>query len=110
MKNAYKKGNIILIRFPFTIGTDFKVRPGLVMRDQSDEDVTLLPISTNVNKRKYDLLIKKKDYQGKPLPVASVVRVGKITTLNNKLVIKKVTELEEEFFKGVQLKLFRFLG
>jgi len=104
-----KKGDIVLIRFPFITGMDFKIRPVLVPRDQDDEDITLLPISTHIKKRKHDLLIEEKNYKGQPLPVASVIRMGKINTLHNKLMAKKVTELQREFFKEVQLKLFRFL-
>ena len=110
MKNAYKKGDIILIKFPFTDVANFKVRPALVIRDQNDEDITVLPISTTINLKRHDLIIKNNFYKKNPLPVKSAIRIGKIGTLHGKLVIKKVSELTNEFTKQVQLALFDYLN
>ena len=110
MKNYYKKGDIVLIKFPFTHLTDIKVRPALVMRDQSDEDVTILPISTTINLQRHDIVIKNSYYKKDSLPVKSAIRIGKIGTLHKNLVIKKVCELKAEFMKQVQLSLFESLS
>ena len=110
MKNIYKKGDIILIRFPFTNVTDFKVRPALVIRDQNDEDLTVLPISTTVNMKRQDIAIKKSHYATSPLSIPSVVRLRKITTLHGALVVKKISEVNREFLGEVLSALFRYLG
>ena len=110
MKNAYKRGDIILIKFPFSNMMDFKVRPALLICDQKDEDITLLPISTSINLNRQDIPIKRNHYLGDPLPVASVVRLTKITTVHSELVIKKISEVKQDFSKEVQLALFRCLS
>jgi mRNA interferase MazF len=110
MKNAYKKGDIVLIKFPFTDLLSSKVRPALIMRDQSDDDITVLPISTTINLQPHDILIKNEAYQKNPLPVESAIRIGKIGTLHERLVIKKVSQLKAAFFAEVQQALFRYLS
>jgi len=107
--SKYKKGDIILIRFPLTNASELKVRPALVIRNQSDQDLTLLPISTKINLHQNDLVIEEKNYKQTPLPIESVVRVSKITTVHSELAIKKVSELNASFFKEVQLALSHFL-
>ena len=110
MKNAYKKGEIVLVKFPFTDMSDFKVRPALIMRNQDDEDVIILPISTTIKLKKHDLVIKNPHYSGKPLPVPSAIRIGKICTIQTNLIIKKISKLKVEFFRQVQFSLFHYLN
>lgn len=110
MKPAYKKGDIILVRFPFTHAGEFKVRPALVIRDQDNEDLSLLPISTKIKLHRNDIIIQGKNYKSIPLPVESVIRLSKMTTIHGELALKKITELKTSFFKEVQLALFRYLA
>ncbi|MFH0820315.1 MAG: type II toxin-antitoxin system PemK/MazF family toxin, partial [Candidatus Peregrinibacteria bacterium] len=110
MKNIYKQGDIILVNFPYTNLIEFKVRPALVMRDQDNEDVILLPISTTINLKPYDILIKEQHYDGEPLFAKSAIRISKITGAESSLIVKKVTRLKPEFFKQVQTALFRYLS
>ncbi len=105
----YKKGDIILIRFPFTNASELKVRPALVMRDQTNQKLTLLPISTKINLHQTDLIIEEKNYEHNPLPVESVIRISKITTVQSERAIKKVSKLNPVFFKEVQSALFQYL-
>lgn len=109
MKNAYKKGDIILIKYPFTNLIEFKVRPALVLRNQDDNDVIVIPISTAINLRKFDLVIKKNNYSKKPLPVKSAIRIGKIATIQSDLIVKKITKLKKEVFKAVINKFLNYL-
>ena len=106
----YKKADIILVRFPFTNAAEFKMRPALVIRDQKGDDLNVLPISTKINLDREDLIISKQDYVKTALPVESVIRISKITTIHSELVIKKVAALKPGYFKEVQMVLFRYLG
>jgi mRNA interferase MazF len=113
MKSAYKKykaGDIVLVKFPFTNQVDYKIRPALIMRDQDDIDVTILPISTTLNIKPYDIVIKKDHYKKNPLPVESVIRIGKICTIESTLVVKKFDALKKEFFEKVQTALIWYLN
>ncbi len=111
MKNVYKykKGDIVFIKYPFTNLVEFKVRPALVLRNPDDKDVILLPISTRINLNEQDLIIKNNYYKGKPLPVKSAIRIGKIATIQTDLIVKKYTKLKKEFFKEVQKRLMDYL-
>lgn len=109
MKNVYKKGDIILVKYPFTNLIEFKVRPAVILRDQSDNDVIVLPISTTMYKQKYDLRIDNDFYKEKPLPVESIVRIGKIMTIESDLVVKKISSFKKEFFACIQKALIQYL-
>lgn len=110
MKNIYKRGDIVLVSFPFTDKSSFKVRPALIMRDQDDDDVIILPVSTTIKLKPCDMLIKNGHYQKNPLSVRSAIRIGKITTIEASLIIKKIAKVKTEFFKQVQLEFFRYLS
>lgn len=109
MKKCYKKGDILLVNFPYTNMVDFKVRPALVLRDQDSEDIIVLGISSQMELRKQDVLIKEDFYQGKPLILPSAIRIGKIATIHSDLAVKKVSALKADFFKQVQKSLAEYL-
>ncbi|MFH1012615.1 MAG: type II toxin-antitoxin system PemK/MazF family toxin [Candidatus Peregrinibacteria bacterium] len=109
MKKCYKKGEIVFVNFPYTNFIEFKVRPALVLRNQYDDDVLLLPISTTVNLQRHDLVIKEPHYAGKALTVESAVRIGKMTNVESDLIIKKFGQLKPEFFKQVQKAVIDYL-
>ena len=54
-----KKGDIVLVRFPFTDMSSEKLRPALVLAPENQEkDVVLAFITTQLNKKsKYDVFI-----------------------------------------------------
>lgn len=110
MKKLYKKGDIIFVKYPFTNFIEFKIRPALVLRDQDDDDVLMMAISTTTQLRKVDMIIQDNYYEAKPLPVKSAIRMGKIVTVETDLIVKKFSRLKEEFFKQVQRALFRYLS
>lgn len=111
MRNYYKPapGEIILIRFPFTDLSSNKVRPALIISAKDDQDILVAPISTTVNMGRDDLPINKKDFIGKPLPIASCLRYKKLFTLNRKLILKNVSAVSVATFKKIQQKIVRFI-
>ena len=111
MKNSSKllAGTIVLIDFPFTDLSSRKVRPALVLRDQEDEDVLLLPISTTVNATRKDYWIGEKDYKDAALPVQSCVRFRKLFTLNEKLIIKTFGSFTEQTMLKIKREVVDFI-
>ncbi len=89
-----KKGDLILIPFPFTDLTGSKKRPALILKE-SKLDVTVCFISTQLH------LQESSDMQLQPNPKNglkknSLLRIGKIATIDKSLVIGKLGELSKK--------------
>ena len=88
-----KKGTVILIPFPFTDLKGSKIRPAVVLNnDQSD--VTICFITSELKwKTEYDISVSPSASNGLKAP--SLIRVGKIATIDSALVIGELGELSD---------------
>jgi mRNA interferase MazF len=83
-----KKGDIILISFPFTDLTGSKLRPAIVLAS-SQLDVTVAFITTQLKWREeFDVLLSPTVANG--LKMDSMIRLSKIATLDVELVEGKL--------------------
>ncbi|GGE10822.1 type II toxin-antitoxin system PemK/MazF family toxin [Psychroflexus salis] len=87
-----KKGDIVLIPFPFTDLSGIKKRPAVILVEAKD-DITVSFMTTQLKwKTNHDMIIKPTELNG--LKMNSLIRVGKIVTLNKNLAIGKLGELK----------------
>lgn len=83
-----KKGDIILISFPFTDLTGSKLRPAVVLAS-NELDVTVAFITTQLKWREeFDVLLSPTVMNG--LEMDSMIRLSKIATLDVELVEGKL--------------------
>lgn len=102
-----EKGNVILIPFPFTDLTGSKKRPALIP-SVSNLDVTVCFISTQLHQQESsDLLLLPNLNNG--LKKTSLVRVGKIATLDKLLAIGKLGTLNTDEIKELDKMLIQVL-
>ena len=103
-----KKGDIVLVPFPFTDLTGNKNRPALVLVD-SDLDITAAFISTQLNWREEsDVLLLPDTSSG--LKKESLIRLSKLATIDKDLVIGRLGSLDETTLKlidGNLKKIFK---
>lgn len=92
-----KKGDVVLVTFPFTDLTSVKVRPALVISNDSynaiQDDIVLLLITSNISRLSSDdylLESENTEFAGTGLKKASVFRVGKLQTLKKTLLVSKL--------------------
>lgn len=98
-----KKGDLVLVPFPFTDLSSTKNRPALVLLD-NNEDVTLAFITTQKRWfKEWDLNLEPNVQNG--LKKASIVRLAKITTLEKSLILGKLGTLSQEKLDDLQEKL-----
>lgn len=95
------KGDIILVPFPFTDLSQTKLRPAVVLwADSKGQDVTLCFISSQKVNRlaKYEFAIASDDPQFSMtgLKMTSKVRVTRITTLERRLLQRRLGRLSEQ--------------
>lgn len=89
-----QKGDIVLFSFPFTDFSDKKVRPALVL-SVSDLDVIVAFISTQLRrKQQVDIELAPSSMNG--LKRISIVRLGKLVTIEKKLVLGFLGKLEDK--------------
>jgi mRNA interferase MazF len=90
-----KKGDIVLIPFPFTDLTGNKTRPAVVLIE-SEEDVTVCFITSQLNYRyEYDILIQPATLNGLKKP--SIIRLSKLATIDKELVIGLLGNLDDHY-------------
>lgn len=88
-----KKGDIVIIPFPFTDLTGNKTRPAIILVE-NHLDVTVTFISTQTNwKDETDILLQPTPTNG--LKKESVVRLSKIATLDKNLVFGLLGRLDD---------------
>jgi mRNA interferase MazF len=86
-----KKGDIVLLPFPFTDLTGNKNRPALILISNQD-NVTVSFITTQLKwKSDFDILIEPTSRNG--LKRQSLIRLDKFATIDKNLVIGKLGDL-----------------
>ena len=86
-----KKGSVVLIPFPFTNLTGSKIRPAVVLSN-NEFDVTICFITSEFKwKTEYDISVFPSESNG--LKVPSLIRIGKIATIDSALVLGELGEL-----------------
>jgi len=102
-----KKGDIILIPFPFTDLTGNKNRPALVLID-GEIDVTVVFISTQLKwKEETDILLKPAEENG--LKKESLLRLSKLATIDKDLVLGRLGTIDEETISLINCNLKKIL-
>ena len=99
MSKAY---DIILIPFPLTDLASQKIRPALQLSKHFDNDIVLCAISTKRHSA-FDIEVKPTKFNG--LKKTSYVRSNKIATIEKRLALAKLGELDKKTKKSVQTKL-----
>ena len=97
-----RKGAIVLVPFPFTDLSGQKVRPALVLHAGKGEDCIVVFITTHVvgSKSKYELAVAPSPENG--LKVQSVIRVNKLATLQKKIVLGEIGNIEPSSLIAVE--------
>lgn len=100
-----KKGDIILIPFPFTDFSGIKNRPALILI-VNELDITVSFITTQLKWReKLDVLIEPTSING--IKKTSIVKLSKITTIDKDLIIGKLGKLSDKETNLIDKSLMR---
>jgi mRNA interferase MazF len=102
-----KKGDLVLLSFPFTDLKGNKIRPALVLV-VSDLDVIVAFITSQFKwQNQFDIIISPSKSNG--LKKESLLRLSKITTIDKELVLGKLGELSDIDQKIINNKLSELL-
>ncbi|MGX1023632.1 type II toxin-antitoxin system PemK/MazF family toxin [Psychroflexus sp. MBR-150] len=102
-----KKGDIVLIPFPFSNLSGSKKRPATVLID-SEDDVTICFITTQLKwESSFDVIVYPSKINGLKKP--SLIRLNKIATIDKSLIIGVLGNLEEKYLKSLDENLLNLL-
>ena len=105
------KGTIVLVPFPFTDLSGQKVRPALVLHDSRGGEDFIVAFISSVPKGNgglFDLKISPSVPNG--LKAESHIKLDKIATLQKKISVGVLGELETSHMKKVDILLKKLLG
>ena len=107
---AYRRGDIVLVSFPFTDLTSSKRRPALILSPDSFNsagvDLVLAAITSHITDDPHGVLIHRGDFAQGWLPKTSLVKTTKLFTMHSSLVAKRICALRIEKMEEV-LRLLR---
>jgi mRNA interferase MazF len=96
---AYKRGDIVLVTFPFTDLTSSKKRPALVVSpdrfNRQRRDLVLAAITSQISGEPGTVVIDGGDVIHGSLPKRSEVRLGKLFTVHTSLVRRRLCSLTD---------------
>ncbi len=112
---TFRRGDVVLVAFPFTDLTTTKMRPALVISsdvfNQENPDVIVVAITSQIPKRlpHSHNLLSPQDQKLAGLPKPSLVRLGKIVTLDKKLIRKKLGQIIDPTLAFLTFQLHQLL-
>lgn len=112
---AYRRGDVVLIAFPFTDLATTKMRPAVIVSSDTfngrNLDVILVAITSQVPKTttEDEHLLSTDDQKQAGLPKRSLVKVGKIVTLDQRLIRKRLGRISDPTLSLLTLKLHKVL-
>jgi mRNA interferase MazF len=95
----YKRGEVVLIQFPFSNMRAVKRRPALVLLDTGDEDLVVARITSQMTHTAFDAPIAQ--WRAAGLFQPSIVRLHKVATLARRLIARRLGRLDPVDAKAV---------
>ena len=99
----FKQGDIVLVEFPFSDGEGNKIRPALVISNTSInhvDELILLPITGTDFNDGLGFRIYQNEVDA-PMPKPSFIRMNKVASLDNRLIIRKINRLKISYLEQV---------
>ena len=104
-----KQKEIVLLPFPFTNLEESKVRPALIVSNDSfnkrSDDCIMVPLTTVIGDTPYSIIIDQEDMSSGRLLKPSMVKIDKVFTVEKKLVVMKIGSVNDATFKKIKNKL-----
>lgn len=107
-----KQGDIVIINFPFTNFAESKIRPAVIISNEtfnSGKNVILSAISTKQGSEIYSTTLKNSDLNTGQLNKDSYIKFSNILSIEKHLILKKVAELNEVKRNSIYKKINLFL-
>lgn len=105
----YRRGDIVLVAFPFTNLSSSKRRPALVVSPDAfnsrGADLILVAITSQPTAGSGVVPLARVDFAEGVLPKPSVVRVAKLFTIHSTLILKRISVVRRERLEDILREL-----
>lgn len=101
-----KKGDIVLVPFPFTDLTNTKIRPAIILSSKQDDITICFVTSLIILKDEDDIFVEKSDLNG--LKLDSIIKINKIATIDKDLIEGKIGVLENHHIDKINERLIKY--
>ncbi|HMO78370.1 MAG TPA: type II toxin-antitoxin system PemK/MazF family toxin [Candidatus Paceibacterota bacterium] len=105
-----KRGDVVLIPFPFSDLSGQKVRPALILSKHSKHNDVVVLFITSKSRNRGDFIVAIAPSKENGLKVQSEVVCDKIATLDRKTIIGQIGHLESKAQKDVDKLVTKLLG
>ena len=109
-----KRGDIVLVPFPFSDLTGKKVRPAIIISTKNNIDVIVAFISSVVPERlsDFDFLLpaNHSDFLTTGLKKTSLFKMNKVLTLDRTKILRRLGRVTPSISKQIDIKLKRAFG
>jgi len=114
MKSHFKRGDIVLVRFPFTDLSSTKVRPALVISSFKEDYIIIgifsrQPSYKNLTATWVLISRNSKDFASTGLKKTSILKAEKITIVHRSVIHKKLGRFSQNLMNNVEKALKRAL-
>lgn len=110
---AYRRGDIVLVSFPFTDLSSAKKRPALIVSPDAfndlQQDLVLVAITSQLG-HDDTLTIDEDDCVDGRLPKKSLVKPSKIFTMHSALILTRICALRPERLKAILHEMRQFFS
>jgi len=97
--------DLILVPFPFSDQSGRKVRPAIVISNNSfnnnSEDILVVGVTSNISKDQYTLSLNNEGLEEGKLITNCCIKVENILKLDKELIIKKIGKIKKEKFTSI---------
>ncbi len=105
--------DIVLLSFPFSDLKGSKVRPALVLSNNSYnskfEDFVAVPLTTRIKSREYSVLLTNDDLEKGELIIESRVKVDRIFSVSKRLVRMAIARINRQTHNKIKKILFELI-
>ena len=100
---------IILLNFPFSNLKKSKVRPAIVISNnkynKKFKDVVVIPLTSNLTKTNYDMIITNNNLEEGNLIVDSRAKINRIFSVEQKLIRLNIGKINKKTFSEMKITL-----
>ncbi|MBI5873644.1 MAG: type II toxin-antitoxin system PemK/MazF family toxin [Candidatus Omnitrophica bacterium] len=113
--SIYAQGAVVLIPFPFTDFSTIKQRPAVIISsnefNRAHDDVIALAITSRIPESPTveNYVLSREEIDSARLPKPSLVKIGKIVTINKVLIRKRLGTLPQASIENIRTKLLAIL-
>ena len=106
---AFVKGDIVVMPFPFTDLSSTKKRPALIISTLLGDDLVVCQITGKIKEDSYVIELKDSEIVGGKLKGDSYIRTNKLFTADKSIIEYKIGSLKRESMVGVKNKIIEII-